>query len=155
MVGNNSTMKMQLHQIGLGAQIGGNAIARYQAQYLAAAIEYLKLRDVSSIHRVYSEFHKDFVSGLTRAGPHLCSFFQQISFSSSSYCYDLDAQDEDSAPLLKARISKCTLVYHAGFLLTWQECGRRPHFQLLASPRTLRRRCAVGKVQVPIVPSGF
>ena len=76
MAGNNSTMEIQLHQVQPSEQVGRDTIARYQAQYRAAAMECLKLLDVGSIDRVYSEFHDDFVSRRSDAGSHFYSFFQ-------------------------------------------------------------------------------
>jgi len=76
MAGTNSTRDLQIHQVEPTEQVGRDTIARYQAQYRAAAMECLKLLDVGSIDRVYSEFHDDFVTRRSEAGAHFYSFFQ-------------------------------------------------------------------------------
>lgn len=76
MAGTDSDKDLQLHQVAPAEQVGRDTIARYQAQYRAAAMECLKLLDRQSIDRVYCEFHDDFVSRRSVDGAHFYRFFQ-------------------------------------------------------------------------------
>lgn len=76
MAGSDNNKDLQLHQVAPTEQVGRDTIARYQAQYRAAAMECLKLLDRQSIDRVYCEFHDDFVSRRSVGGAHFYRFFQ-------------------------------------------------------------------------------
>lgn len=66
----------KLHDIAPRESVGRDTIARYQAQFRAAAYECLSILEGNSIDRVYCDYQDDFVSRSVRTGHPIYHFFQ-------------------------------------------------------------------------------
>lgn len=68
--------EMGVHQVKPRETSGRDTIARYQAQFRAAAYECLSILSGSNIDRVYCDYHDDFVTRSQVAGEPIFHFYQ-------------------------------------------------------------------------------
>ncbi|MCW5608621.1 MAG: DUF4297 domain-containing protein [Nitrosomonas sp.] len=67
---------LKLHDIPPRESSGRDTIARYQAQFRAAAHECLSLLEGDALDRVYCDYHDDYVTRLNLDGKHIYNFYQ-------------------------------------------------------------------------------
>lgn len=67
---------MRVHQVKPRETSGRDTIARYQAQFRAAAYECLSILSGNSIDRVYCDYHDDFVTRSRATGEPIYHFYQ-------------------------------------------------------------------------------
>ncbi|MEZ5492348.1 MAG: dsDNA nuclease domain-containing protein [Gammaproteobacteria bacterium] len=84
----NGTPK--LHEIVPRENAGRDTIARYQAQFRAAAYECLSLLEDDALDRVYCDYQDDYVARLNLDGKHVYNFYQVKTKEKRNYQWTIN-----------------------------------------------------------------
>ena len=87
---NTENVHPKLHEVTPRENSGRDTIARYQAQFRAAAYECLSLLEDDELDRVYCDYQDDYVARLNLDGKHIYNFYQVKTKGKRNYQWTIN-----------------------------------------------------------------